>query len=195
MAMMKKGKAGGIRDGLENLGAPCPIATRAGRPAGRHMDARGRHRSTTSLGFFYILDNWRKRTKALSLIAFGRMEGACVPSCLPCLLLVLLDLDRQLRWLAWPGVGGRSVPSSSSSPASLQLAVFLLLLLAKLCSLSSCTLQWPSVMAREIFRPASERARYGRAGAGVLQRSASQSIPSSQIRAIMRGKQHGPLGS
>lgn len=165
------------------------------RPDGR--TAHGRARATPKhdkLGVFFLhLGQLEQANKASFFNRFwknGRSMCAFLPACL---LLVLLDLDRLLRWLAWPGVGGRSVPSSSS-PASLQLAVFLLLLLAKLCSLSSCA---------DCNGHQSWRARHSgcdlRANeldtAGVLQRSASRSIPSSLIRAIMRGKQHGPLGS
>jgi hypothetical protein len=74
--------------------------------------------------FFNILDGWSERTKLSFFkkkIAFGRMEGACVPSCL--LLPPVPDLDRLLRCQAWPGVGGLADLfrcRSSSSPASSQ---------------------------------------------------------------------------
>jgi len=66
MAMTKKGKAGGTRDGLENLGAPCPIATGAGRGrAGGTWTRASDTEARQAWGFFYILDNWSKRPKPL----------------------------------------------------------------------------------------------------------------------------------
>lgn len=145
------------------------IATGACRPGGTWTGARD---TEDKLGFFYILDNWSKRTKPFfySLLEEWK-EHVCLPACLS----AASARSRSSAPVAgiWPLVGARSVRRRRRLLQACKWQFFWLLLLAKLCPLSSCSrLQWPSsVMARETYSGCERVSELDTAG--VLQRSAS----------------------